>query len=352
MLHYIYSRQLKSFFDGLAKEYSVYISTKEVDKLFYRKYNNFTSDIVLSEGRTPEPLKSFFTPAREKLAEDFTDNIPNSDPKPFCIAGAKSCDVKGFKIQDYVFCGQGCQDPFYVRMRENNLIISFDCISCVDTCFCLAVGVKPYPEDGFDINFSKIDDGFIIETGSEKGEKLVHQYPSAFGDVGGDLISQRSKQRENIIKQIENNIKSKAIPCEPSLEGIIEKNYESNIWENEAKACVECGACTAICPACHCFLLYDQNVLSKESGPKGNELKMKRLRAWDSCLLKDYARVAGGANPRPKLWMRLRNRFEKKFDFFPKVAGVYACTGCGRCVSACPAKIDIREVLKKLAINA
>ena len=78
---------------------------------------------------------------------------------------------------------------------------------------------------------------------------------------------------------------------------------------------------------------------------------MERLRIWDSCMIKDFARVAGGANPREKLWMRLRNRFEKKFDFFPKVAGEYACTGCGRCIQACPAKIDIRKVLKKLVDN-
>ena len=75
---------------------------------------------------------------------------------------------------------------------------------------------------------------------------------------------------------------------------------------------------------------------------------MSRLRVWDSCMIKDYARVAGGGNPRSKLWMRLRNRFEKKFDFFPKVAKVYACTGCGRCITGCPAKIDIRRVLRKL----
>ena len=123
---------------------------------------------------------------------------------------------------------------------------------------------------------------------------------------------------------------------------MIEKKYTSELWEDEAKTCVECGACNTICPTCHCFLLYDQK----------NEQQMRRLRIWDSCMIKDFARVAGGANPRAKLWMRLRNRFEKKFDFFPKVANIYACTGCGRCILSCPAKIDIRKVLKRLVSNA
>ena len=65
-------------------------------------------------------------------------------------------------------------------------------------------------------------------------------------------------------------------------------------------------------------------------------------------MYKRFARVAGGANPRAHLWERLRNRFEKKFDFFPEVSGHYACTGCGRCFSGCLAKIDIRKVLKDL----
>ena len=139
-------------------------------------------------------------------------------------------------------------------------------------------------------------------------------------------------------KQVMENLKINDIPHQDRFEGIIEKNFESEIWKEEAQRCVECGCCTIICPTCHCFLLYDQK----------NETSQARLRVWDSCMIKDYAQVAGGGNPRPKLWMRLRNRFEKKFDFFPKVAKVYACTGCGRCITGCPAKIDIRRVLRRL----
>ena len=57
-----------------------------------------------------------------------------------------------------------------------------------------------------------------------------------------------------------------------------------------------------------------------------------------------FARVAGGANPRAHRAARLRNRFEKKFSYFPEVLGCYACDGCGRCTEACTGNIDIRKV--------
>jgi ferredoxin len=58
--------------------------------------------------------------------------------------------------------------------------------------------------------------------------------------------------------------------------------------------------------------------------------------------------VAGGVNPRKKLLERLRNRFIKKFYFFPTLIGTFGCTGCGRCVEACLGNIDIRKVLREL----
>jgi len=226
-------------------------------------------------------------------------------------------------------------------MRKNNLIISADCTSTIDTCFCLALNVKPYPLENFDINLSVVGEDFVVEVGSQKGKILIEKHSSLFEEVKEGFISQRDKQRKKVIKGVEENIKQNDIPHQDLFKNIIERGYESNIWADEANNCVECGACNTICPTCHCFLLYDQK----------SENKMARLRIWDSCMIKDFAQVAGGANPRPKLWMRLRNRFEKKFDFFPKVADIYACTGCGRCITACPAKIDIRKVLKRLVYD-
>lgn len=347
-MFFISEADIFKFLENLGRDYEVFVPVKKGRQRFYQKFSPGEKDsadfqnLAIGEVRAFEPLKAFFLAAREAVAENFEPKIPHVENKPSAIIGVKACDLKGFKVHDFVFKNHDFKDPIYLKKREQNLIIASDCTLAIETCFCLALGLKPYPEDNYDLNFSGVASGFLVETGSARGEGLIRQMSQIFKNAESRLETERGELRKRVIALVEQNINDNQIPRQDSLNGVIEKKYEADIWADEAKTCVECGACNTICPTCHCFLLADQK----------NQEKMIRGRLWDSCLLKDFARVAGGANPRPKLWMRLRNRFEKKFDFFPKVAGFYACTGCGRCISACPAKIDIRKVLKRLVENA
>lgn len=336
---------------ALQDHYQVVLPKKKNGQRFYARFT--PPDVIgermfeqggycIGEVRPFEPLKAFFTRAREKVAEGFSPDIPGIPGKPYCIVGVKACDLKGFKIQDHVFQDHDYQDPLYLQARRRNLIISADCTTAIDTCFCTALDVKPYPREDYDLNLSEIEGGWVVQAGSEKGAALREEHGSLFEDAGENLLSEVAQRRAGVAQQVEANIAEHHVPRQDRFEGIIEKNFDSSIWSEEAQTCVECGACNTICPTCHCFLLFDQK----------QEDRMQRLRVWDSCLIKDFAKVAAGVNPRPNLWMRLRNRFEKKFDFFPRLTSVYACTGCGRCISACPAKIDIREVLQRLVNDA
>ena len=299
MAHYISSDNLTRLLKLLTKDYSVYVPVKQGDQRFYARYSEGLADMTIGEVRAFEPLKAFFFSARQRVAEDFKPGMPSQDPKPSCIVGKKACDLKGFKVQDHVFKGEDFEDPFYRKRRDETLIIASDCTCAIATCFCLALGVKPYPQEAFDLSLAEVKGGFVVESGSDKGEALLKNHYGLFEEASSGQISERDRRRERVVAEVEKNIKTNEVPAQEDLEGRVEKHFESKLWSEEAETCVECGACNTICPTCHCFLLYDQK----------DEKKMARLKIWDSCLLKNFARVAGGANPRPKLWMRLRNRF-------------------------------------------
>ncbi|MCM8820066.1 MAG: 4Fe-4S dicluster domain-containing protein, partial [Candidatus Omnitrophica bacterium] len=261
-----------------------------------------------------------------------------SKPKPFCIVGAKACDLVSLYIQDYCFLTEPT-DEHYQYFRNNNFIISSDCTDFKEACFCLALGINPYPEVFFDLNISDVGNGYLVKLGSEKGEKTTEECKDYFQEAQKSLILQQNTMRQDLIGKLSLHIDKLEFPRNQNLYELIKKNYTNDIWQQESLRCVECGACIMNCPTCHCFLLFDE----KENS------QFIRARTWDGCQYKNFVRVAGGANPLKFRAQRLRNRYIKKFDFFYQRISRYACTGCGRCVESCIAKIDIREIFKTIA---
>lgn len=282
--------------------------------------------------RQTETLKSFFFLSRESVT-----GIPESLDKPLLIAGVKSCDLESIDIQDFVFIKGEVKDPFYSKRRADTLIISSDCTHAKETCFCLAVEGQPYPKRNFDLNISQLGDRFLVEVGTDKGQSFIRNYRMFFKDPSREDEKNRDRIRESITSLVRTFIDERKTPLAEATRGAVKNTYNNtDMWKDLSSTCVECGACNFTCPTCHCFLLYDMKC------PSGDA----RERIWDSCLYKTFARVAGGANARKHLFERLRNRIDKKFDYFPAVLKRIACTGCGRCIDACLGDIDIREILK------
>lgn len=291
---------------------------------------------TLGAYRPVEPLKSLLFRPREYLGA-WTGPVPDDPTTERIVFGVKNCDLSALDIHDQVFLNQDLQDPNYAQARNNTILVSCDCTGFLDVCFCPAVGERPYPTKGFDINISSTPKGYVLESGTDRGADLLRSAERYLRPADDALLEARERQRAMMYDKLADNAAAHGLAPQTDLRRAVEETFESDLWEDFAADCVECGACNFICCTCHCFLLADG--LDAQGDPA-------RCKHWDSCLFPGFACTAGG-DPRPLRAQRLRNRFDKKFIFFPEVLGRYACDGCGRCTEACIGKIDIRNVLKR-----
>ncbi|MFA4842500.1 MAG: 4Fe-4S dicluster domain-containing protein [Candidatus Omnitrophota bacterium] len=340
-IYFTESSQLENFFNQLKKEFRVFApvvkdpQAKVVD--YYCQQALPETPLIYNAYRVVEPLKSFFTFPFEKAGDYFSvDKDISEIAEKTVLFGVKSCDIAGHKIQDFVFLEGVEVDNLYKLRRENSIFISSDCTDFKEVCHCLAWEILPHPTVGFDLNLSPLNHGYLVEAGSIKGEELIHKHKANFIPAKETQISARKVKRDNFIDRLRRHLLPQNLVPRDRVQKVMKEAYNADTWKEFMLTCVECGGCNFICDTCHCFLLGDQ---------KKGALNSK-VRVWDSCLYAGYARVAGGANPINTRAKRLRNRFMKKFDFFIDNLGLPACCGCGRCIEVCPAKIDIREVLK------
>lgn len=343
-IYYISTGQFQDFIKKLKVKYRTFAPQPKSADLAKQKDYSFkrlpeTEGVIFNPYRCVEPLKSFYTYPKEKVADYFGPTKPAEELVKVVILGVKSCDIAGHKVQDFVFLEGVEVDVLYRVRRENTFLISSDCTDFKEVCHCLAWDILPHPTWGFDLNLSPLNDGFVVEVGSKKGEELIRECPDQFQEIKDTQISGRNAKRESLIDRLRRHLLPQNLVSKDRVQRIVRDGYALDTWQQFMLTCVECGGCNFICDTCHCFLLADEKC--------GNQ--NQRLRLWDSCLYANYARVAGGANPNKLRAQRLRFRYTKKFDFFVDNLKMPACCGCGRCIEVCPGKIDIREVLKDLA---
>ncbi len=193
--HYysINGEKFRTLLANLSKGADVYIPVKKKDYLYYERFNTenegqYTADQI----RPAEPIKSFLTPTRERVDGSSQDR----EGAKQVLVGVKNCDITSLKIQDFVFKDQDIKDPFYVQKREDTTIISCDCNMLWESCFCVALGIDPYSENGFDLNLSKEAEDFVVEAGSKKGEDIIKKNDGLFSEATDSQINNRKKRRE------------------------------------------------------------------------------------------------------------------------------------------------------------
>ena len=335
----VFISDLDVLLKAVAEEMELYVPKKSCEHYVFTRYQiSDTDPVEFNNIRACTPVKEFLFPLCEMVAS-YPDSIESAQVKPFAVFGLKECDIKSIAILDKVFAEEEFLDPFYMARRESMFIISSDCFEPGRTCFCNLFSGKGFADGGFDLNVSKVKGGFIVDAGSKKGEDFVERHSAIFSDVTEALLVQRNENRTRVCEQLEQQ--NAEFKPAGSLREIVEDNQDSDVFDAQAQKCIECQACTRVCPTCHCFYLYD--VKQKDYFAK--------MKMWDSCMRMAYAEVAGGANPNKVLGDRIRHRLLHKFVYFPDRYGLDMCVGCGRCVDADAGGMDLREILKKLSLE-
>jgi ferredoxin len=314
--------------DNLLSSHDIFVPVKDEFSLDYEPFSLGKADrIAYNIPKPVTPLKNFFLPVRENVTDVFNER------RPGIIIGVPNCDVTALRLLDEIYLDRDYTDPFYREHRRNTLIIASDCLSVNEHCHCTSYGIKPYPEEVADMALLSVEDIIYLRILSDRGKEFAGQLAAAMpvDDPEKSGIAEiRHRETEALLSDL-----NKGLPDYRTTGEIVMKAGRET-WKKYASKCVSCGACTAICPTCSCFLLIDRPGFEK-------------VKQTDACQYPGFGRVAGGEDGLFELDHRFRNRYMCKYVWRPQKFNALACTGCGRCIEACLGKINKNELFMELA---
>ena len=286
------------------------------------------------DGQTRSSAKELTFPRSQRLfgyrfGNPGVELLPGEEPPaPTVLFGVRPCDAAGLAILDRVFGGEPADAPYLAR-RAQVTVVGLSCSAPRAHCACTAVGLSPTATDGSDLLLTETDGGTLVEVLTERGAELA----AALGDV----LRPGSLDKAPATAAAEARMTPRALPAD--LPQALAAAFGDAAWADAAARCLGCGTCAFVCPTCHCFDVVD------EANLHGGE----RLRVWDACQFGLFTLHASGHNPRGDQAARYRQRALHKFSYYAQQHGRPMCVGCGRCVAACPAGMDIFEVAASTA---
>jgi ferredoxin len=303
-------------------------------------------DVVFGFASGAQSAKQVFFPAEEliwrgrRTDDGFEAEAADPSPdRPYALLGVRSCDLHAVGIHDTVLRDRGFADGAYAARRAGAFVVAVTCTDPGGTCFCASMGTGPRPRAGegaaFDLALTELlDDGghrFLVEVGSDRGAEVLAGI--ATRAPADDDVALADRVTESATARMGRSLDT------TGLVDLLHASVDSRVWDDVAQRCLACGSCTAVCPTCFCTTVADHTDL-------GGDLA-ERTRVWDSCFSADFSHLHGG-NVRASTRARYRQWMTHKLASWVEQFGTSGCVGCGRCVTWCPAGIDLTEEVAAL----
>jgi NAD(P)H-flavin reductase/formate hydrogenlyase subunit 6/NADH:ubiquinone oxidoreductase subunit I len=256
---------------------------------------------------------------------------PGPTPR-LAFLGVRPCELAALHILGTAVSAPPAPDEDSARRRAAALTVVAECAAAGGTCFCAAMGTGPGVDTGFDLALLELADGFLVRVGSAAGAAVAAELPLQPASRG--MLA----ERDRVLAATQ-----EAMGSPVDVDGLPERlraAAASPRWAEVAERCLACANCTLVCPTCFCTGTTQQSDL--------DATHVTAERHWDSCFTGGFAAVAGGSF-RPRVQDRYRQWLTHKFGTWPEQFGTFGCVGCGRCVTWCPVRIDVRAELQAIA---
>ena len=291
--------------------------------------------------------KPVFFPADEVVWRGTRDHDHNghfsverdtADATPVALLGVRSCDLRAVQIQDQVLSARRYRDAHYTARRDGTLVIAVACGTPAATCFCASMGTGPRPsatdpqtsQPAYDVLLTEVidpdDHHFVAEIGTDAGREVLDTIGAAEGAT-------KDKARAIQITDAAAAFQTRRIDRR-TVHDVMRASAESPRWDDVASRCLACTNCTLVCPTCFCTTIEDVSDLTGDHA--------ERHRVWDSCFSADFSYIHGGPT-RESTKARYRQWITHKLSSWQDQFGMLGCVGCGRCITWCPAGIDITQ---------
>ena len=315
----------------LENGFTVVAPVREGEEVYFRVVDDENrSSITLSYVRAINSPREFLLPDGEALYSYDVNTLECRFELPgekMVFFGVHLCDANAIKYLDLaLMSGSSPPDPMYKARRENSAVISIECCEWDDRCFCASVGGGELPEDVADLHLKPLSDGgYAVKVLSEKGRMILSMLGKELEAYSDEWKPFAPRQRRYFESMVLENLENEFYVLMRDAKGYVD-------------LCVKCGSCTQQCPTCFCFDIQEQ-------ADPHNLSTYRRVRRKMSCQRMYFSLVSGDIVVLKEKEERFKWRLLHKFPFSKKRFGIWGCVGCGRCITFCPAEIDMVRFL-------